>query len=116
MSNQRILDVRDRSASGMILNCAIRGVRREERPVAAKSWKWSVDEDPVLHCRTDKTITLEAEVLKYTGWCDDPGWGGGYGMGSQTVAEFLEHGPFDEQLPPALVEEIRAYLIDRAGG
>jgi hypothetical protein len=37
-------------------------------------------------------------------------------IGSQTVAEFLEHGPLDEQLPPALIEEIRAYLINRAGG
>jgi hypothetical protein len=38
----------------------------------------------------DKTITLDANGLSYTGWCDDPAWGGGHKIGSRTVHEFLE--------------------------
>jgi hypothetical protein len=46
------------------------------------------------------------------GACADVSFGGGYTIGFQTVAEFLDHGPLDEQLPAALVEEIRADLVE----
>jgi len=51
-----------------------------------RSWHWHAGEDPVLG-KVDKTITLVMGGLSYTGWSDNPGFGGGYTIGFQTVAE-----------------------------
>lgn len=83
----------------------------DEAAGSARSWHWYVEEDPGLRCPADKTITLGANGLSYVGDCHHPNWGGGYTIGFQTIAEFLEQGPLDEQLPAALVAEIRAWLL-----
>ncbi|MDG4788000.1 hypothetical protein O7626_18995 [Micromonospora sp. WMMD1102] len=64
-----------------------------------------------------KTVGLGANGLLYTGYHDnpsDPAHDGGYTIGFQTVDEFLDRGPLDEQLPAADAEEIRAYLVELA--
>lgn len=77
-----------------------------------RSWHWRVESDPRQYgWRSDKTVDLGRNGLRYTGDVNDPSWGGGYTIGFQTIAEFLEQGPLDEQLPPELVAEIRLYLL-----
>lgn len=83
----------------------------ESDKVPERSWDWTVNDDPACFS-VEKTITLGANGLSYMGWCDNPCYGGGYTIGFQTVDEFLERGPLDEQLPSALVEEIRGYLVE----
>lgn len=74
-----------------------------------RSWKWEADEDTSIGDVT-KTITLDERGLSYTGWGSDPIIGGGYTIGFQTVAEFLEHGPLDEGVPTKIAEAIRREL------
>jgi hypothetical protein len=78
---------------------------------AERSWHWDAGEDPHIG-NVEKTITLEAGGLSYSGWGDDLIIGGGYSIGDQSVAEFLQHGPLaEEDVPAGIVEEIRGYLI-----
>lgn len=79
---------------------------------AAKSWEWHSGccTRPGLDCRGSKIIRLDGNHLVYEGLCADVSFGGGYAIGSQSVDEFLENGPLDVQVPPALLDEIRAQL------
>jgi hypothetical protein len=83
---------------------------------ADRSWEWSsgCGARPDEGCSGTKTISLDDDDLVYRGFCCDVGFGGGYGIGSQTVSEFVNDGPLDEQVPAALVEEIRAACRGRA--
>ncbi len=81
---------------------------------AERSWRWDAGEDPHIG-NVEKTITLRANGLSYTGWGDDPIIGGGYSIGFQPVAEFLQRGPLAEgEVPAGIVEEIRAYLVEHS--
>ncbi|GAB3880729.1 hypothetical protein GCM10029964_035630 [Kibdelosporangium lantanae] len=78
---------------------------------AERSWHWDAGEDPHIG-NVEKTITLQVGGLEYSGWGDDPIIGGAYGIGHQSVAEFLQHGPLAaEEVPAGIVEEIRGYLV-----
>jgi len=89
------------------------------------SWHWEAPGDPSAQpsqtlggclpsCPGDVTVTLGPAGLLYTGFCCSPAYGGGYTIGAQTVAEFLDRGPL-KPLPPELVEEIRAHLTAHPG-
>lgn len=79
-----------------------------------RSWRWDAGEDPHIG-NVEKTITLRANGLSYTGWGDEPIIGGGYSIGFQPVAEFLQRGPLAEQeVPAGIVEEIRAYVVEHS--
>src|SRR6185369_4351070 len=83
---------------------------------AARSWTWHIDDEPGFRRPVDKTIVFDGDRLFYRAWVDDVGWGGDYTIGWQTVAEFLAAGPLDDQIPPALLEEVRAAVsggVDR---
>lgn len=79
-----------------------------------RSWRWDAGADPSVG-KVEKTITLRANGLSYTGWGDDLVIGGGYSIGFQSVAEFLQRGPLaEEEVPAGIVEEIRAYLVEHS--
>ena len=84
------------------------------------SWRWAAPGNSSAQasqtsggcypsCPVDVTVTLGPAGLLYVGFCCSPAYGGGYTIGVQTVAEFLDRGPL-RPFPPELVEEIRAYL------
>jgi hypothetical protein len=79
---------------------------------AEGSWEWPSGccTRPALDCRGSKSIRLDDNRLVYEGFCADVSFGGGYAIGSQSVNEFLENGPLDVQVPPSLVDDIRAHL------
>jgi hypothetical protein len=55
-------------------------------------------------------IRLDDNRLVYEGSCADVGFGGEYAIGCQSVDEFLDSGPLDASLPPAVVDDLRRYL------
>ena len=79
--------------------------------VPERRWEWRVEFDPSLHCPTDKWVVVSSTGLVYAGDCEHPNWGGGYGIGSQTHAQFLRDGPLAEQLPEEFVTQIRDHLL-----
>jgi hypothetical protein len=53
-------------------------------------------------CHGTTTVSLEGGRLRYTGFCADPGYGGDYGIGSQTLDELRANGPLRPVPPEAL--------------
>ena len=76
------------------------------------AWEWDsgccVHAD--LRCHGSTAIRLDGGRLVYEGFCADASFGGGYAIGSQSLADFLATGPLDVRAPAALLDEIRTHL------
>jgi hypothetical protein len=58
-------------------------------------------------CRGTTTLGIAGDRLEYRGFCADPGFGGGYWIADQRVADFLANGPV-RPVPEEVVAAVRS--------
>jgi hypothetical protein len=56
-------------------------------------------------CRGATTVTVHGDQLRFTGFCADPGYGGDYAHGSQSIDDLVARGPM-RPMPQHIVEAI----------